>query len=735
MKTKLIKLATTLLLLIITGATTNASYINLGSLDIKLKDQNQEWLNTYLNKNTTQTKQIIISNYSNQQKELTLYTTDAETTKDKTFATKNTNDTNQIKNWITLDQTHLILNPNEQKIITATIKIPKNAGIGLHKGAIIAKELIPTENTNEKIGIEKGIRIYLNIKGEAIQKSQIINIKTNPSLSKYNLEITEKNTGTIDKKSTYTLQLKDIFTNEIIATTTTATIQTNQQKTTTLKIEKPKQGIYEISLKINNKQTILTTQIFIPFYAIYIFLALLLLITIQSYKNQRKTCQPLFTFDLKDALKDIKTSTQQRINPKTAKKVAIYISLLLIITTITTNINLNPKTIKTQLLPTSKTCQYSLTIKWGNLRNLPLKDKETKNWKGEINFPNAKIKLKNYINIEKTDKLEIKNKKQQLAYNITTNPDIDGITLDITPTQNKTPIVQYIDENKNIYEFKITDYLISGGTKANGKYETYFKTTYCTTEKQKQLIKKSTKLIKELPASEEKRIIPELQNLFIEDIPASKDKMSKFILNSSYISKKENEENTQKLKTSPLLINALSATPEILAEIAGSPDLNYIFIPESTITFPPIPFSFDNNKVTSKSIGTLIFVQNKNEPWNTYIKTTNFLKLTGDGIIPNTKIQINPGEPTILGEYKLDPKNNSPTFTNPTKKEITKLKSKLSTGKTHKFTNKYDKAQLITATPITDKKVIFILNPTITVEIPKGTAPGTYKGAITITSL
>ena len=118
-----------------------------------------------------------------------------------------------------------------------------------------------------------------------------------------------------------------------------------------------------------------------------------------------------------------------------------------------------------------------------------------------------------------------------------------------------------------------------------------------------------------------------------------------------------------------------------------------------------------NNTV---NLGTLVYVQNKNTEWNTYLGTTDFESMSQRGSIPASALTVIPGTPQIINL------NGG---------------ADIVTGDTRTFSGTFDKSVLATVKPGSSGRQIFILNPTLQIKIPAKTVPGRYRGQLTITSL
>jgi hypothetical protein len=715
--------------------TANANLYNFGTLDIRPVSQteNKEWFIEYLNPGEQKQEQIQISNFAKETKKLTIYVTDTSVNKNSQFYTKsyeensgytaegseNTRrevtirsaegpeDTRRegIKEWITLPSDEITLNSGESKILSVNFQIPKNAGVGLHTGAIIVRE-----NKTDMV-IEKGTRIYLNITGTAITKGEITNIKTSETISKYILNVQTQNYGTTDFTDTYKLELKSIFGKTHSQIIKEEKVKPQTVSTATLSIEKPKYGLFNVVLSTQEKETYIKTIVFIPFW---IPLTLLILLFIVSkFKYPKLKYKNLFTF-----------------TPE-LKKGITYICILTIVSTfiLTTQIKgeeANAKIARGQTIKEFKAketiaASYELTIKWGSFRDTFYPYGIKKEWHGRIFSPNAKITIIDLLNFEENDKAELIGDKTSLRFDTITEKDNDGITLLVEPTTDVIPTINYENyENNNEYQFLITDFINSAGIYPDGIHATYFRAEFSEQEKLRQkAIELSTlselEAAKELEAVSRQAVdIPELENLFVEDFPATTEALTDLILSSNYVENIVEENKVSKIETDSILISALQGTPEVLQELMSTPELNFIFIPSETINFPAQEFSYKLDKNSEQNLGTIIFIQNKNTPWNTFISATDFELLSGDTIIPASALTIDPGKPIILS------------------KEDGAL---ITEGKAKKLTSKTEKIPLVEVKPKTNKQEVFIMNPKLTVSIPRGTPAGTYRGQLIITSL
>lgn len=715
----------------------NAAFYNFGTLDVKPihagEAVNQDWFVEYLAPGQQKQQAIQISNFAPEAKELSIYPADTATNEGKTFQTKNVHEnSDDLADWIHLPVQKITLQSGESRILSTNFIIPENAGVGLHTGAIIVRE------NGSEFSIEKGIRVYMNVTGPAIENGYVDAISSTQTGSEYQLNVGTANAGTVDFKADYTLQVQDIFgeTHQTISANSRTEPQTTKQ--TTLSFQKPAFGLYNLVLSDGTHQTNAGTVLFVPLWAI----GTLLLILLVALKPET------FTF----------ANIQKAFQVPELKKGLAYFGLFAVVaTSVAMQSSIDPATVQAQITsgppsnsnnqgrgnnqnqnnpsdteePTQNVTQkdktaneYVLTVKWGDVRQIRVPGYKTKEWHGSLRFKNARVTITELLHFERTDQAEVKSNKAEVEFDLLTGPDNDGVILNIQAIGNQPPTVTFEnDENGEEFEVTIVDLVGTGSTFEQGLWGVHFMADYTEQEKARRNVAISglTEGAATPDATEEQEAtpqrfaqIPELENLFVEELPATRERLSQFILESDYVEEVTQEDSTQKLRTDSILLEALKATPEILEEITATPDLNFVFVPTEEINFPPQEFSFNESKESEQNLGTLIFVQNNDAPWNTFVGTTDFQLLSGDHVIPASALTIDPGEVTILtqdGDRDIAP------------------------GQLKKLTGRSDRTTLVNAERNRGQKKAFVLNPRLSVQIPNGTPAGTYQGELTITSL
>jgi len=780
--TKFAKIFLTVLILSLTLNifSANAEYINAGTLDVKPADTDSDYITEHIKPGERTQRQIQISNFSSKPKNLKIYSSEAEQNAGTGYFTKE-GQTEGIKNWIDLPTKTLTLQPGESTILSTNLIVPKNASIGLHTGAILVREINPASKTGQTFSIEKGIRVYTNVTGTIVKNGKLNSIYATQNGNVFKYIFNLKNEGTVTLQKTFSAQITNIFGKPIQDVKLHSTTKPKSTENSVLEINKPNFGIYNIYIGNENTSQYLKTIIVIPLWMLAVLIMAVLLAAIHEKRTSICPLKLAISLHPKTLLHKIK----KHINsPETHRAVSYFGFSALILTIILTQLNVDLHQIKTQsLLPSSK-CPIELTIKWGAFRNVIPPESYTQQWKGKIIAPNSTISIQDYLHFENHDQAELNKQKETLYFNTETGPDNDGIIIQVRSLTEDYPTIYYQNDiTGETFTFPIMDFITSAGTYPQGLGGVYFKAEMCPEAKllEKNISKSAMKdyvATPELMSTAEIRAtppagvqIPELENLFIEELPATPDALSEFIFRSNYVDKISRIDSTRKIETDNILLRALQATPDILEEIAATPDLNFIFIPNEDINFPPLKFSFTKEKIIRQQMGTIIFVQNKKDDWNSFIGTSDFQLMSGDLRIPASALTIDPGEPLLIGKYKIkDTKNKSNDKTPPgqnkensnndksepkTNELLTdelippdqidaqerKLKitdediARIKPGEIRTFSGRFDKATLADVKPGDSEKLIFMLKPTLEIRIPASMPAGTYQGELVITSL
>jgi hypothetical protein len=695
--------------------TVNAAYMDFGTLDVHPVTNSgaisKDWFIEYLKPGQKQQQLIEISNFSSSPKELKLYMADADVNEGSTFYAKSPDQTSEdLNSWINLPVDTITLKGGESKKLSVNFNIPKNAGVGLHTGAVMVREIVNPGVNSQSYAIEKGVRVYLNVTGAAVTKVDTTNIQSLNQAQQITTTLETKNLGTTDYKVKAQVRLEDVFGQTVNETSNEIKIRPGQEKQLNLSVEKPSFGFYNLILTNGNESSQVTSLVVVPAWSLFLTLGLILAFSLKQNKKPVRSVRTKTTAEI--VFNTIKSGTQSLV----LQKSAVYFMLLLSFTSTTLWIaSLSPN--KTQAQGINKVANsYLLTTKWGDLRHLH--PNGTKEWKGELSFHNADVEIQNLLHFETNDSAQLTQNGTTVSFNLTTGPDNDGFVLNVKPTSEEIPTVTILNSVTSVsYTYNLADLVSSNYVLNQGVWGTYL-----NAELGAEHILNPADATRDMNATPEVEAtpetyanIPELENLFTEDLPSTPEVLADFVLSSDYVQEINEDKKTTQVEADPILIEALEATPEVLQDIAASPDLNFIFITSETVNFPPEEFSFSEDKTTTQDIGTMIFVQNKEENWNTYIATSDFIALSGKGKIPASALTIDPGEPTILIQDGAS----------------------VDGGSEQKFDNSSDKTTLVEVNPGNNEnsRSVFVLNPSLKIRIPAGTLPGRYRGTLTITSL
>lgn len=700
---------------------------NLGDLDFRLSSGKDQIAINALPGDQYNTE-LRLANFSDQKLTIKLYASEADYKQNSFIPLPAKDGISDSSKWINLASKEIELSPKETKLLSVNINVPEQAGVGVHYSAIMAKYQ-HLDNNQNLINIEKGIRVITNIEGKAINKYQIINPQVTHSERFSTYSATVYNSGNANLRGTINLTNQNSETsynkqNTEIFLTPGAT------KKIDLSVEKPIFGSDTLSAQFNLANT---TKTFILNEGFYIPNALILMAAIGLIGL-------IIGFSSKKHL----------------RRILAFISITAITAIVVLIIPfLNEKLLKADVLNTVPQTGYLTTIKWGNFDSKK-NSNETILWNGAFKASSGKMAIVEKLHNENRDHLYLNSLQNTLNFDNVTGKDNDGVILFIKPDNNDpAPHLIYsndfskeeifIDLKSNIDQVQYIDFKNSqieikteiAGTSINlktGDQEINLDTINfgqnielpiieieSTADNAESIVdEESTSDSNEqiYPTAETRGVSQQLQEEIsllreiIEDIPASPEVLSEYILNSNYVEEVISENNSTRVTADPLLIEKLKDTPITIQEIAATPELNFIFIPNEPIELVPQQFSFDQSRTTSQEIGEIVFVQNKLSSWNTYFSISDFVSVAGRGQIPASNVSIAPGN------IKLINQNGEEAF--------------IESGSARRLSGSDDQATLVTVTPQGEGETIFSMKPQLSVEIPANTPPGLYRAEISI---
>ncbi|MCC6643471.1 hypothetical protein IT411_01870 [Candidatus Peregrinibacteria bacterium] len=689
------------------------SLINMTKLDIKTSNG----LNAIIKDvqpGESFSQELELTNYSEEKLDIELIKNNAEE-KNSQFKLDSENSYSDINNWASLSENKISLNPRETKKIKVNFLIPESAGVGEHLGAIVARY---TEKTAEAdINIEHGIRLKLNVLG-AVQNDFVL---INPNYDQVN----KIYSGIIYNSGNTFLKGKiSVLNNNLNAAESGVYIQPKESENFQLKLDETSADLKSV-IELNN-----LTKTFV----------------INSDNGDIDITSIIFALLVIAGLALL--AITKKLKPIQVIAATIGIALMSIIFN---NIGLN-HLLRADLTSHDST-SYVTTIKWGQFNQEKRPETKTR-WNGSFQVENGEFFILQKLHNESTDQIYLNSKKDTLYFENITGPDNDGVIILVKGYEgNSNPkiiynnnltreevdirlastlltakMLDYRDENIQIKSELAGEYVNS----YHGEKAYQLNTRTLNSVEIIQDIQSTTEIgliedgsstpeivseiipVQPIQPDNSKQLAEEinlLQNI-IQDIPASPDVLSEYILNSEFVKDIVSENHTTTVKADPHLIDTLGKTPLTIEEITSTPNVNFIFMPSEKINLPPQQFSFQEKRYATQELGEIIFVQNKDLPWNTSISISSFSSLSGNSAISANHITINPGTAKVISQ------NGDPAV--------------IETGIERKFTSENDQINLVTVLPNGNLETIFSMHPTVTVEIPAGTPPGTYHANITI---
>ncbi len=717
------------------------STFNLGTLDLKIAN-NRDQLQLVGEAETKFSENITITNYSDQSLDLRIYTADAKLNGQNFLPADEAEVSYDAANWISLPTDQIKLAARESHTIDISVNFPTNAGVGKHLAAIMFKYQNKDEQGNI-INIEKGIRVIADVTGTPISKYKIIN----PQISSTNRFLTYTatllNSGNTDLKGTVSLtnqnsnQVSDIF------------LKPDEESLLNFAVEKPAFGQSTLlsTIELNNsaKTFVLSEDFYWPDFLGLLLFILTLIVAGGLYL----------------AVKN-KELTKKQWAKSSLKKIILFMALSGVgIYTISNFPSISSALLKTDTFINTPDTGYLTTIKWGDFTKINTDNINTTLWNGTIKASSGRMIIVEKLNVEHNDKIYLNTIGNILTFKNTTGPDNDGVIIifkadpsDTNPSltyknnlsgdEFNIPITStlkrptYVNYKSAKVEFKTT---ISGENvnlkTAEGETQINTLTLQATPSGEVPIYEiqstPNNEIIIDGQASEDNTIDQNLNpsapqtvepntrqfeeelsllRSIIKDLPSSPEILSQYILNSDFVQQVSSANNSATITAAPALISKLKDTPLTIQEISASADQNFIFVPNQKIKLTPQQFSFDQSKISSQVLGEIIFVQNKDISWNTYLSISNFVAVSGKGTIPASNVTIIPGSITMINQ----------TGENPL----------ITAGNRHRMSGSNDQATLVSVTPSGQGEAIFSMHPEIFLEVPPSTLPGLYRAEISI---
>lgn len=202
----------------------SASALESGKLGIFPTDfkedepQTRSWFVYTLNPNGEVSSSVTIQNKGKERAKLRIYSVDATSNKDGAFTLFSQGTKNDVGGWIILD-TDKVEVPADSKItVPFILKIPLSATPGDHVGgiAVEGEEEADLLTSGVKLVQRLGVRFYITIEGERVEKLAIKNIKVTESGGQTYLSYSLANSGNTNLSPKGSLKIGSVFGSSVL---------------------------------------------------------------------------------------------------------------------------------------------------------------------------------------------------------------------------------------------------------------------------------------------------------------------------------------------------------------------------------------------------------------------------------------------------------------------------------------------------------------------------------------
>ncbi len=193
-------------------------YPNASEVDEK-NSLTKSWFIYTLEPGEVKDGKVDIANISDVAVEAKIYPVDAVTTKDGSFAPElEDKEKIDVGSWTTLAKSEVSLEPNEVKTIDFTVRVPENAEVGDHMGAIIVQGKKPPEEiegSGLRITTRVGVRMYITIPGDIIRELEFTEFTQKTEVGKVIFYLTFVNNGNVRIIPKGEIRIIDVSGNEV----------------------------------------------------------------------------------------------------------------------------------------------------------------------------------------------------------------------------------------------------------------------------------------------------------------------------------------------------------------------------------------------------------------------------------------------------------------------------------------------------------------------------------------
>lgn len=160
---------------------------------------------------------VLITNLTDERKEVWVYTQDYRSASDGAFACKQmTEAKTAVGNWLSVTTSEILLAPKESKIVPFTISVPKDASVGEHNGCVLIQEKKESEDIGAGISLSfrSAIRVAVTIPGTIHKELHISTFEVVPG-DETLFVAAAKNTGNVSLDAQVIVIEENIFGKKI----------------------------------------------------------------------------------------------------------------------------------------------------------------------------------------------------------------------------------------------------------------------------------------------------------------------------------------------------------------------------------------------------------------------------------------------------------------------------------------------------------------------------------------
>lgn len=368
--------------------------------------------------------ELTIRNSGRETAELKLYLHRAEINGQNFELLEQRTEHNDLINWISLGTEKIVLEAGAEKNVTFKIKIPENAAMGKHAGAIMASQRLD-DGRGGIINLDTGIRIQATITGQPHQTAyKLINSRQQEENGKLVYKTTLVNKGNTILKGE--AKLGNLTHGPAQTDKQDIRLQPGEEQKITLQTSRTPIGNEHIvgQLSINGElQTfVLKNEFRLPISEL---MGLLLF------------CSFIWLIRLSAA--DCKKS----LNCPNCRKthLAILLTITFFSAGVINGIQTQGKSLQTNIFGQDEQA-YLTTIKWGNFTNFSTKDETVTAWRGQLSIKNGHFDEIEKLHNEISDSIQVNTTQDSINFQNYTGPDNDGIIVLVRAPSGQDMVLQ-----------------------------------------------------------------------------------------------------------------------------------------------------------------------------------------------------------------------------------------------------------------------------------------------------